>query len=148
MFDMRPFGKRKSESDASVGLGCCSRLSRMGLLRVLQGEESLVTDSPPAYLPLHFTDICPAVRHNCPCLRRAQDELAGIAALEDAVLEWRNAPKKSKGEQSEWFHPLRSLVQAGIPMVCFSYLADMRAHPLESHSGAERYVYLHWPHAL
>ena len=97
---------------------------------------------------LHLPDICPADMHDCQLLCRAEDELAGIAALEDAVLEWRNAPRKSKGEQPEWFHPLRSLVQAGIPMVGFSSLADVQLYHLTRNSGAERCVRLHSPHAL
>ena len=38
--------------------------------------------------------------------------------LEEAVLGWRKAASKGQEGQPEWFHPLRSLVQAGIPMVC------------------------------
>ena len=30
---------------------------------------------------------------------------------------WRRGASKGQKEQPEWFHPLRSLVQAGIPMV-------------------------------
>ena len=84
--------------------------------------------------------------HNCQVLCRAEDELAGIRALEDAVFEWRNAPQKSKSEQPEWFHPLRSLVQAGIPMVCFSSVTDVHLYHLESYSWAESHVCLHCSH--
>ena len=128
---MRPYGRRKRENDASVGLGCCSLLPRMEILRVLQGDISLATDQPqPTSLCTFLTDM-----HNCQLLCRVEDELAGIAALEDAVLEWRNAPRKSKGEQPEWFHPLRSLVQAGIPMVCFLSLADVHLYHLIRYPG-------------
>ena len=58
-------------------------------------------------------------------LCRVEDELIGVQALEGAVLQWRKAASKGQEGQPEWFHPLRSLVQAGIPMVC---------HPLSSHS--------------
>ena len=46
-------------------------------------------------------------------------------ALEEAVVGWQRGPSKGQKEQPDWFHPLRSLVQAGIPMV---------SHPFPAHS--------------
>ena len=100
----------------------------MTLLRTLQGERlsSEMLHIPRAFL-LHIilcslmldplSDVISSTRRfNWLC--RVEDELAGIAALEEAVLKWRRDASKGQKEQPEWFHPLRSLVQAGIPMVC------------------------------
>lgn len=73
---------------------------------------------------LFCTCSCSADLYTSCYLCRAEDELIGIAALEDAVLKWRSNPGHVGNEQPEWFHPLRSLVQAGIPMVRPSILRD------------------------
>lgn len=102
----------------------------MAPLKTWQGERlsSDMLHTPRAFL-LHvilcslvldpLSDVISSTRRFS-WLCRVEDELVGIAALEEAVLKWRRDASKGQKEQPEWFHPLRSLVQAGIPMVCHS----------------------------
>ena len=108
---MRRYGRRRRPSARSVGRHCylpsLTAMSRKDCAR----EEHLQFTLDAAF---KYTQQWWGVM---PLARRAEDETAAIAALDDALLAWRGAQQRGIQKEPTWYQPLRSLVQAGVPMV-------------------------------
>ena len=74
-------------------------------------------------LPLHdnfawtrLTMQCRASNKRC-MLSSDEDDKASVTALEEALCTWRQNNTNESSDAPAWYQQLRSLVQAGIPMV-------------------------------